>query len=72
MVELSGIVQLQFSRLVNWLRRLLGNDRGATVAEYALVLVIVAVALITVLTDLRAALEEKINGIISEIRGVSP
>jgi len=34
--------------------------------------VIVAVALITVLTDLRAALEEKINGIISEIRGVSP
>jgi len=48
------------------------DEQGATVAEYALVLVIVAVALITVLTDLRAALEEKINGIISEIRGVSP
>jgi type II secretory pathway component PulF len=38
----------------------------------ALVLVIVAVALITVLTDLRAALEDKINGIICEIRGVNP
>lgn len=53
-------------------KKVFSDDRGATVAEYALVLVIVAVALITVLTDLRAALEDKINGIICEIRGVNP
>ncbi|MGI6632194.1 MAG: Flp family type IVb pilin [Bacillota bacterium] len=67
MVELSGIVQLQFSRLVNWLRRLLGNDRGATVAEYALVLVLVAVALIGVLTTLGDALRNRIQDVIDKL-----
>jgi Flp pilus assembly pilin Flp len=66
-VELSGIVQLQFSRLVNWLRRLLGNDRGATVAEYALVLVLVAVALIGVLTTLGDALRNRIQDVIDKL-----
>lgn len=47
------------------------DERGATVAEYALVLVLVAVALIAVLTDLRSALEQKINLIITQIRGTS-
>ena len=67
MVELSGIVQLQFSRLVNWLRRLLKDDRGATVAEYALVLVLVAVALIGVLTTLGDALRNRIQDVIDKL-----
>lgn len=72
MLEAYFLACRVWSRVRARLRRVLGEERGATVAEYALVLVIVAVALITVLTDLRAALEEKINGIISEIRGVNP
>ncbi|HHY44586.1 MAG TPA: Flp family type IVb pilin [Firmicutes bacterium] len=72
MTALYVRTRIWWDRALSRLAKIWSDEQGATVAEYALVLVIVAVALITVLTDLRAALEDKINGIICEIRGVNP
>jgi len=47
----------------------LKRQDGATVAEYALLLAIVVTALITVLGNLRVALEGKIQSIIDQISG---
>ena len=46
-----------------------GDESGATVAEYALVLVLVTVAVIGVLTQLGVTLEGKINNIIDSLGG---
>lgn len=54
------------------LRAVLGDETGATVAEYALVLVLVTVAVITVLSDLGTALKDKIEVIVSQLRGATP
>ena len=51
------------------LRIALGDETGATVAEYALVLVLISVAVITVLTDLGTALQDKIAAIVTRIQG---
>jgi Flp pilus assembly pilin Flp len=48
------------------------DERGATVAEYALVLVLVAVALIVVLGDLGEALELKIQSVIDRLTTANP
>ncbi len=43
------------------------NERGATSAEYALVLALVVVTLISTLTALGAALNDKLRSIIDQI-----
>ena len=43
------------------------DEQGATVAEYALILVLIAVALITVLGELGRALEDRIRNVIEEL-----
>lgn len=50
------------------LRAVLGDETGATVAEYALVLVLVTVAVIGVLSQLGATLTQKIQGIVDSLR----
>ena len=50
------------------LRAVLGDETGATVAEYALVLVLVTVAVIGVLSQLGATLMQKIQGIVDSLR----
>ncbi|MGI6663688.1 MAG: Flp family type IVb pilin [Bacillota bacterium] len=54
------------------LTKLLSDEQGATVAEYALVLVLVAVALIVVLGDLGEALELKIQSVIDKLTTANP
>ena len=49
------------------LRRLVKADRGSTVAEYALVLVLVSLAVIGVLSTLGTTLQGKIEGIIQKL-----
>lgn len=48
------------------------KDRGATIAEYALVLALVTVALVTVLGELGTVLQAKISAIIARLSGVNP
>ncbi len=43
------------------------DEQGATVAEYALILVLIAVALITVLGDLGRALQDRIQEVIMKL-----
>lgn len=52
------------------LTKLLSDEQGATVAEYALVLVLVSLAAITVLTTLGDTPEAKITSIITRLQGV--
>lgn len=51
----------------NWFGRFFRDERGATIAEYAILLAVVVVALIVVLGQLTDALEEKLLEIITEI-----
>ncbi len=51
-----------------YLRNLLEGERGAATAEYALILALVVVALITVLTNLGGALTDRLQDIIAEIQ----
>lgn len=53
-------------------KKVFSDDRGATVAEYALVLVLVAVALIMVLGELGATLELKIESVIDKLNDANP
>lgn len=55
-------------------RRLAGplGDRGVTTAEYALLLALVVVVLISSLTTLGATLKDKLQGIIDTLTGVGP
>lgn len=59
--------------LFNWalrqVRRLVIGDRGAATTEYALVLALVVVVLITTLSSLGEALQDKIQSIIDSISG---
>ncbi|MGE5578774.1 MAG: Flp family type IVb pilin [Bacillota bacterium] len=57
-------------RLVSRLREISGDDTGATVAEYALVLVLVTVAVIGVLGSLGDELRDKIQEIVTRLRNV--
>lgn len=57
----------------NWgvrqIRRLAAPESGAATTEYALVLALVVVILITTLTSLGAALQDRIQSIIDSISG---
>jgi Flp pilus assembly pilin Flp len=48
------------------------NDRGVTTAEYALLLALVVVVLISSLTTLGATLQAKLQSIIDTLTGVNP
>jgi len=54
-------------RVRRWLYRVAAHQEGATAAEYALILALVAVVLISSLSALGAALNEKIRAIIDRI-----
>lgn len=53
------------------LREAATGDSGATVAEYALVLVLVTLAVITVLRSLGEVLQDKITSIVQIITGTT-
>jgi Flp pilus assembly pilin Flp len=53
--------------VIEFLKRPLTSEEGATIAEYALLLALVVIALIGVLTNLSDALKGKIETIINQI-----
>ncbi len=55
------------TRFGDWARRAMGDETGATVAEYALVLVLVSLAVMLALGNLGNALTAKIEGIITRL-----
>lgn len=71
MLEMCVKMMCLRSRFQDTFRRVLRREEGATVAEYALVLALVTVALIGVLTTLGTTLEGKINDIISKLGGAN-
>lgn len=52
-----------------WLTRLLNRSHGATTAEYALLLALVVIVLMSTLTELGAALRDKLQQIILSLGG---
>lgn len=61
--------------LINWLRvRFSGNERGAALVEYALLLALIAVVCIVALTTLGGDAADKFSTVGSEIKnaGVTP
>lgn len=61
-----------YTRVLVRLRGGVTEEDGATVAEYALVLVLVTLAVITVLGSLGEALQDKIGSIVETITGTTP
>jgi len=63
-------------RVRRFVRAAVGNrrldERGDTTAEYALLLALVVVVLISSLTTLGATLQDKLQGIIDTLTGVGP
>jgi Flp pilus assembly pilin Flp len=59
-------------RLVSRLKEISNDEAGATVAEYALVLVLVTVAVIGVLGELGGTLRTKILQIVNQLGGAAP
>ncbi len=59
------------NRLLSRISRIASEERGATVAEYALVLVLVTVAVIGVLGQLGDTLRDKILDIVEELERLS-
>jgi len=63
-------------RVRRFVRAAVGNrrldERGVTTAEYALLLALVVVVLISSLTTLGATLQDKIQDIIDSLTGVGP
>ncbi len=51
---------------------ILQDEKGVTTAEYALLLALVVVVLISSLTSLGATLQAKLQGIIDTLTGVTP
>jgi pilus assembly protein Flp/PilA len=63
-------------RVRRFVRAAVGNrrfdERGVTTAEYALLLALVVVVLISSLTTLGATLQDKIKDIVDTLTGVGP
>jgi Flp pilus assembly pilin Flp len=55
---------------LNRVRRILQDDEGQTLVEYALIIGVVAVTLIAALTGISGALERAFNSIASTLSGV--
>ncbi len=60
------------ARLNERLKSVLRGEEGATVSEYALVLALVTVAVITVLGNLGSTLNAKIQAVIDKLGDVNP
>jgi len=67
-LELYVKAWLAKQKASNWFRGLFRDEEGATIAEYAILLAVVVVALIAILGELTDALWGKLNQIINEIR----
>ncbi len=63
-------LQTRLRAMVGRLPRL--DSRGVTTAEYALLLALVVVVLISSLSALGATLQDKLQGIIDTLTGVNP
>ncbi|MGB4039451.1 MAG: Flp family type IVb pilin [Bacillota bacterium] len=68
MLELYVKAWLAKQKASNWFRGLFRDEEGATIAEYAILLAVVVVALIAILGELTDALWGKLSQIIDEIR----
>lgn len=68
MLELYVKAWLAKQKASNWFRGLFRDEEGATIAEYAILLAVVVVALIAILGELTDALRGKLSQIINEIR----
>lgn len=68
MLELYVKAWLAKQKASNWFRGLFRDEEGATIAEYAILLAVVVVALIAILGELTDALWGKLSQIINEIR----
>lgn len=68
MLELYVKAWLAKQKASNWFRGLFRDEEGATIAEYAILLAVVVVALIAILGQLTEALKGKLSQIINEIR----
>ncbi|MGB4460698.1 MAG: Flp family type IVb pilin [Bacillota bacterium] len=68
MLELYVKAWLAKQKASNWFRGLFRDEEGATIAEYAILLAVVVVALIAILGELTHALRGKLSQIINEIR----
>ncbi|HHX29189.1 MAG: Flp family type IVb pilin [Bacillota bacterium] len=67
MTALYVRTRLWWEKAVSRFAEVWSDEQGATVAEYALILVLIAVALITVLGELGRALEDRIRNVIEEL-----
>lgn len=67
MLQVCVRAQVAWMRFARGAKEVWTGEGGATVAEYALVLVLVTVAVITVLGELGDALNAKIRAIISSL-----
>lgn len=68
MLELYVKAWLAKQKASNWFRGLFRDEEGATIAEYAILLAGVVVALIAILGELTDALRGKLSQIINGIR----
>jgi Flp pilus assembly pilin Flp len=68
---MSGISELLYGWLLACKLKMGHGQRGATAAEYALILALVAVMLIGSLTRLGQALTNQLEGIIDKISGAN-
>jgi Flp pilus assembly pilin Flp len=71
-LEIGVRLHLLGTWLAGKVNRVFGDESGTTVAEYALVLVLVSVAVIGVLTTLGTTLKDKIMAIVTKLGGVNP
>lgn len=67
-LELYVKAWLAKQKASNWFRGLFRDEEGATIAEYAILLAVVVVALIAILGELTDALRGKLSQIINGIR----
>ena len=58
-----------FERLSRNAWRLVASEKGASTAEYALILTLIVVMLISTLSTLGSVLDEKLRDIITQIQG---
>ena len=67
MTALYVRAKVWWNRVLSRVAKAWADEQGATVAEYALILVLIAVALITVLKELGEALYARIEDVITKL-----
>ncbi|HHT84754.1 MAG: Flp family type IVb pilin [Bacillota bacterium] len=69
MLEIYVRALILRKKAADWLKSFFSEERGATIAEYAILLAVVVVALIAILGELTDALKLKLDQIIRGIEG---